>query len=138
MASWAASRAPEHRNNFTNMIQKQLLEELNGKLLKEKEEIEAGLKDFAKADPKLKGDFDTQFPDIAGQTPEESESADEVEEYENKLHVEHVLELRLRDVNKALEKIRKGSYGICENCGKEIPFERLQANPAAKNCATHN
>jgi len=120
------------------MLQKQQIKELKAKLLKEKEEIEAGLKDFAKADPKLKGDFDTKFPDIAGQTAEESESADEVEEYENKLHIEHVLESRLGDINEALEKIQKDSYGICENCGKEIPFERLQANPAAKNCATHN
>lgn len=116
------------------MPKKQPLEEIKERLLKEKKEVEAGLKDFARADPKLKGDFDTRFPDIAGQTPEQSESADEVEEYENKLHVEHVLELRLSDINEALEKIRKGSYGICENCGKKIPFERLQANPAAKTC----
>lgn len=116
------------------MPTKQQSEELKRKLLKEKEEVETGLKDFSQADPKLKGDFDTRFPDIAGQTPEESESADEVEEYENKLHIEHVLELRLRAVTEALEKIQKGSYGICEKCGKEIPFERLQANPAAKTC----
>ncbi len=116
------------------MLSEQSLKEIKAKLLKEKDEIEAGLNNFAKADPKLKGDFDTRFPDMAGQTQELSESADEVEEYENKLHIEHVLELRLRDVNEALEKIRKDAFGICENCGKEIPFERLQANPAAKTC----
>jgi RNA polymerase-binding transcription factor DksA len=116
------------------MLQEQSLKELKAKLLKEKEEIEASLKDFTKADPKLTGDFDTKFPDIAGQTADESENADEVEEYENKLHVEHILETRLGDVNEALEKIRKNSYGICQNCGREIPFERLQANPAAKIC----
>ena len=116
------------------MLSEQSLKEIKTKLLKEKEEIEAGLKDFAKADPKLKGDFDTQFPDMAGQTAEKSESADEVEEYENLLSIEHTLELRLNDINAALEKIETGKYGICENCGKEIPFERLQANPAAKNC----
>lgn len=116
------------------MISEQSLKEIKAKLLKEKEEIEASLKSFAKPDPKLKGDFDTKFPDIAGQTTEKSESADEVEEYENKLHIEHILELRLRDINEALEKIDKNSYGICGKCGKEIPFERLQANPVAKTC----
>lgn len=57
-----------------------------------------------------------------------------MEEYENKLHIEHVLESRLGDVNEALEKIQKNTYGICENCGEEIPFKRLQANSAAKTC----
>jgi DnaK suppressor protein len=27
-----------------------------------------------------------------------------------------------------------GTYGICIDCGGEIPFERLQAQPAALRC----
>ncbi|MBI4919824.1 TraR/DksA C4-type zinc finger protein [Candidatus Azambacteria bacterium] len=47
------------------------------------------------------------------------------------------LELRLRDVNGALEKIEKGTYGTCETCGAEIPEDRLKANPAAKTDMEH-
>lgn len=52
------------------------------------------------------------------------------------------LNLRLRDrerillkkVNKALEKIEKGEYGICESCGEEIGVKRLQARPVTDLC----
>ena len=33
-----------------------------------------------------------------------------------------------------LEKIKKGKYGICEKCGKEIPLERLEVSPEARFC----
>lgn len=40
----------------------------------------------------------------------------------------------LEKVRKALEKIEDGSYGVCEECGKEIPFERLEAIPYTTLC----
>lgn len=41
---------------------------------------------------------------------------------------------RLNNIKHALEKFKKGTYGKCEMCKKEIPFERLEAMPAAKYC----
>jgi len=53
--------------------------------------------------------------------------------------VEHSLELKLRDVDIALEKIESGKgYGLCEKCGKEIKEERLRAVPEARLCMQHN
>ena len=43
-----------------------------------------------------------------------------------------MLEREYADVNDALAKIEAGTYGICEETGKEIPYERLEANPTAK------
>ena len=40
----------------------------------------------------------------------------------------------LRGVNEALEKIRKGTYGVCEGCEKDIPRKRLEVFPSAKYC----
>ncbi len=37
-------------------------------------------------------------------------------------------------VNEALEKLEKGTYGTCENCGEPISQGRLQAIPLAKLC----
>lgn len=37
----------------------------------------------------------------------------------------------LRQVNRALEKIEEGTYGICDISGEEIPFKRLEAIPYA-------
>lgn len=35
----------------------------------------------------------------------------------------------------ALDKLRKGSYGACIDCGAEIPRERLDIFPEAERCA---
>jgi DnaK suppressor protein len=34
----------------------------------------------------------------------------------------------------ALERLRSPDYGICVDCGKDIAFVRLQADPAALHC----
>ena len=39
--------------------------------------------------------------------------------------------LVLRQVERALEKIDEGSYGLCDITGKEIPIKRLEAVPYA-------
>ncbi|SHK26003.1 RNA polymerase-binding protein DksA [Thermocrinis minervae] len=40
----------------------------------------------------------------------------------------------LRKIDYALMKIEAGTYGICESCGKLIPFERLKARPVTTMC----
>ena len=40
----------------------------------------------------------------------------------------------LDEVNDALERIDQGTFGRCENCGQEIPRERLKALPYARYC----
>ncbi|QDT69528.1 General stress protein 16O [Planctomycetes bacterium MalM25] len=40
----------------------------------------------------------------------------------------------LGSIEKALEKIRSGSYGDCEICNKRIPMARLNALPYATMC----
>lgn len=121
------------------MIKNLLINELKEKLNKEKANIEEELKKFAGKDEKPKGDWDTKYPNwdsnAAGGSALETE-ADEVEEYERRLPIEHSLELKLMDINSALEKINKGQYGICEKCGRELEEERLKAIPEAKFCQT--
>lgn len=40
----------------------------------------------------------------------------------------------LYHLDRALERIEKGEYGICVSCGKEINPERLEAVPHARLC----
>lgn len=40
----------------------------------------------------------------------------------------------LRDMEVARLRLAGGSYGICTDCGAEIGYERLCANPAAVRC----
>ena len=119
------------------MMDKDLIKELKEKLEKEKTALEEELKKFASKDEKPKGDWDTKFPNwdsnAAGGSAMETE-ADEVEEYERRLPVEHSLELKLTDISSALEKIGKGKYGVCEKCGKEMGEARLKTIPEARFC----
>jgi RNA polymerase-binding transcription factor DksA len=40
----------------------------------------------------------------------------------------------LADVEHALSRLADGTYGTCERCALPIPFERLEAMPAARLC----
>jgi RNA polymerase-binding protein DksA len=40
----------------------------------------------------------------------------------------------LREVEAARRRLAEGAYGICVDCGAEIGFERLHAEPAAARC----
>lgn len=117
-------------------MEKKILLRLKEKLEKEKETIEKELNKFAKKDEKLKGDWDTRFPhwdgDFGGSALERA--ANEVEEYSTLLAIEHSLETKFRNINLALEKIKKGTYGKCEKCKKEIKEKRLKITPEARFC----
>jgi DnaK suppressor protein len=45
--------------------------------------------------------------------------------------VEEGIERRLREVERALQKIEEGTYGVCEDTGEDIPRGRLEAVPEA-------
>ena len=40
----------------------------------------------------------------------------------------------LHGIRKALEDLDAGRYGVCSNCGRSIPFERLEALPRTTRC----
>jgi RNA polymerase-binding protein DksA len=40
----------------------------------------------------------------------------------------------VEDIDAALERIEDGTYGVCAQCGKNIPKERLRALPQAALC----
>jgi DnaK suppressor protein len=42
----------------------------------------------------------------------------------------------LKDIDNALDKIKTGAYGICEECEEKISEKRLEANPVARYCIT--
>ena len=117
-------------------MNKELRQNLKKRLEKERAVLEQELSRIAKKDPDLKDDWDSKFPKFDGEFGSSALEigADEVEEYEARLPVEYSLETRLRDVNLALAKIKKGEYGQCERCGKKINQKRLKVYPAARFC----
>src|ERR1700741_4863490 len=71
-------------------------------------------------------DFDFGFADSAQSTAERNKVLAVIERLPENLH----------DVDLALSKIDKGTYGICERCGNPISPERLEAIPYARLCVS--
>lgn len=120
-------------------MEQAILAELKKLLRDEHDKVVGELQSIAKRDPNMKGDWDARFPQFDvpqtgeyGSHGKMEEEADEVEEFEVLLAAEHSLESRLLEINRALERMEKGGYGICGKCKKEIPLDRLRANPAAE------
>ncbi|HLF60355.1 MAG TPA: TraR/DksA C4-type zinc finger protein [Acidimicrobiia bacterium] len=55
-------------------------------------------------------------------------------EYEKELSIEQNTVDLLGKVERALDNIERGSYGICESCGKPIPMARLDVLPYVTLC----
>lgn len=102
--------------------------ELQAQLKKERENVTAELEQFQAEQ------------DLADENREGSpfgkreESATEFSEWEKTLALEKQLSEYLSEIAHALEKFEKGTYGICEQCGKQIEPARLEALPQANLC----
>ena len=75
-----------------------------------------------------------KFSDI-GSTNEDN--ALEFEAFEENLALSKNAIREVKELRRALKKIEKGTYGICQKCGRTIERGRLKAYPAAAFCATH-
>ncbi len=62
------------------------------------------------------------------------EEATESFELEKRLALEKQIRDQLSEVEHALRKFEKGTYGLCDNCGQPIDPARLEALPQANLC----
>ncbi|MFH1254988.1 MAG: TraR/DksA family transcriptional regulator [bacterium] len=112
-------------------MNKKVIEKIKKDLLERKKQLIKDLKSFTKKDEHEKDEHHTKFPDYGDKS---DESVQEIDDYTTGLATEKVLESSLRDINNALDRIKKGSYGICKYCKKEIGEKRLMARPVANAC----
>ncbi|HEY4494849.1 MAG TPA: TraR/DksA C4-type zinc finger protein [Candidatus Paceibacterota bacterium] len=125
------------------MLDQQTLSELKTALLKERDLLIKELETIAAPDPNLPGDWDVKHKEwgedqiTSKEELEGGESVNESDEDMKNKALSDRLELRLKEVNDALKRMDDGTYGVCESCQKEIPLERLKANPAAKTDIEH-
>ena len=126
------------------MADQKTIDELKTALEKERDLLTKELETIATPDPNLPGDWDIKHEEWEENeitSEEELESGVNIneidEDMKNKALSDH-LELRLKEVNNALKRIEDKTYGICQVCQKEIPLERLKANPAASTDIEHS
>jgi DnaK suppressor protein len=62
------------------------------------------------------------------------EESDKSEQVGDQIAAEKSLKERLNEINIALEKIKNGTYGVCEKCGKPIEQEILAIDPESRFC----
>jgi DnaK suppressor protein len=70
------------------------------------------------------GDYDQHPADMASETFERAKD----------LSILIGMEAKIADVERALERLEAGTYGVCEACGQPIAEARLEAYPAARFC----
>jgi RNA polymerase-binding transcription factor DksA len=111
---------------------------LKDKLNQEKELVTRELSEIGSVkNPKNPDDWQAKHDDLDILRADANEVADQIGSYENNNALVNELEQRLMEIDAALEKMEKGTFGACEVCDKPIEEDRLEANPAAKTCKAH-
>jgi RNA polymerase-binding transcription factor DksA len=95
-----------------------LLQDERASLLRQLSEL--GFGDAGETGPA----YDSNFADSSQVTAERGETETLVKE----------LRGALGEVERALERVDRGTYGTCERCGKPIAPARLEAKPAVTTC----
>src|SRR5215472_11213123 len=66
--------------------------------------------------------------------PEEIDLAQALSDRQTSDLLVHLLDENREQVERALERLHEGTYGVCEGCGRRIPDDRLRYQPAATRC----
>lgn len=114
-----------------NNLDKKVLDTIKAELISRREQIVDSLEDISQADEHEADNLGSKFPEY-GDKPDEN--AQEISDYSTNSAAEKVLEKTLEDIDGALERMDKGTYGVCKYCGKVINPKRLQARPVASAC----
>lgn len=104
------------------MLSKEEIEKYKTQLEQEKRRI---LMEIEKAEPQdFGGDVESDL----------SEESDEAEDMNDQLAVQASLKETLSEVDLALARIQKGTYGKCEKCGADIETKVLDLVPESALC----
>ena len=107
-------------------LPQEIFKKIRNKLIKQQKEIEKNLKTMVAPDP-VNGDglaessepgTDSWLADAHGRTQA----------------VKQNLMTILQNTRQALISLRRGNYGKCKKCGKDIELARLEAMPTATIC----
>lgn len=111
-------------------------ESMKLRLEAEKTKLESEMGGIGRRNTAVPGDWEP-VPEEVGAESDLADQADVVMNRESISAIFADLEARYDSILEALSRIEKGTYGICEVCGKKIEKERLAADPAATTCVAH-
>lgn len=105
-------------------MKKSVIGEIKTILENRKKEILEGSAESLNGDLNKEADKSPDPSDLATSESDQSFSI-RLRERERKL---------LAKIEEALERIKEGTYGICDSCGEEIKEQRLRARPVTTLC----
>lgn len=119
--------------NQEKSVTPETLKTIKEELLAQKKRVLEDLNKISKVDSHEPDNRGAQFPEY-GDKPDEN--AQEISDFATTIVTQKVLEKSLDDIEKTLDRIEKGTYGVCKYCGKSINEKRLIARPTAGACIT--
>jgi YteA family regulatory protein len=119
------------------MLSLNQLEDLRGRLLKAKEDLEERLKINDRYNLES-GHPHHSVGELSSYDNHPGDEGTELFEREKDMALDEHSRLEWQNIHRALDAIEKGTYGICEVCGREIPYERLDALITATTCKEHS
>jgi YteA family regulatory protein len=122
---------------LANMLSKQKLSEFKNKLHGLKQEIDNRFEQndhFGLNESFLK----ESTGELSSYDNHPADAGTELFERGKDIALNEHLEDELKNINRALEAIEKGTYGKCDVCSKDIPIERLEALPTTTFCIEHS
>jgi DnaK suppressor protein len=127
MAATKSTKPAKAKSPFT----KKELDELRVTLEAEREQLRKQLATIEE------NSFAATQSDISGEVAFDDESAEggtATFERERDLSIENNVRDLMQKIDRALEKMEAGTYGICERCGKPIEKARIRALPYVDLC----
>lgn len=107
-------------------LNRQSIDKIKKALLRQEKKIKQELKEIDKDDPVFDGGL--------AESIEPGTSSWMADVHSRAVALKDNLSQLLKKIQRSQEKIKKGTYGICEVCGKAIEKERLLAMPTATLC----
>ncbi|HZD22779.1 MAG TPA: TraR/DksA C4-type zinc finger protein [Acidimicrobiia bacterium] len=112
-------------------LAKSTLERFRKRLEEEQARLEEQIEEYERnlEEARLTESSSDRSPD-----PGNAEASSTKVEHAKELSIEQNTVDLLNKVNRALERVDAGTYGICESCGKAIRVERLDVLPYSTLC----
>lgn len=108
---------------------------LTGEKLQHLQELLHARQQALRSDIRREVDNKDEYADVASPIPDTGDAsfADLSVDLSNAAVARDLTELRA--IEAAQARMEQGTYGECMECGYDIPYERLEAQPMAERCA---
>lgn len=113
------------------------LKQLKKLLAEQEDQLQSHFQSYDEQDRRLGESLRVSTGELSSADNHPGDLGTETFERGRDLAINETLNSELEQIQEAFERIDKGTYGVCDECGQEIPYERLEALPFTKYCIEH-